>query len=513
MVRKYSSYLSGLVDRELLGVNPQFPFTKSRQFKSIRSGGSDILYVVDNEGQETLPFNVTHNNISNNGSLLAISDEVGNVSIVNSDIMNGNRQLTRINPHENAIFDTIFSPDDTFLLTCSGDSTAKVSDLESGSLLYTLIGHTASIKSGSISSDNPSLIATAGRDGYVFLWDLRCSAYARDPLSGSPFHKPVDIIRKVHEPENLYANSRNSSSRGASPATTPRGNQAKVFTAAELAQSSASSVRFLEGGSHGFSIITSGTSDGCIKLWDIRNIGSLSHKKVQTPAVTVKPHDFITDSGKNKSSPTFTAQVMPRSISLTGSLKSSTSNDSLDVPTNPFLIASSAANISSSPSTFKTHRRRGFSSMALTEDKSKIFAVSTDSFIYEINSRNLQPVQRFSSPGFACRSFYIKLSATNDYLAAGSSNGSVYLWSLNDIKNPVVLEGHTGEVSGVSLRKGLPKDCDVALSSCSDDHSTRIWKPRYIYPDDDRQCLEGFAMDWDGIPSMTTSTIENLGIS
>ena len=66
-----------------------------------------------------------------------------------------------------------FSPDGTRLATASSDGTSKIWDTGSGTLLFTLSGHSGSVLSLAFSPDGEQL-ATAGTDKTVRFWD-RCT--------------------------------------------------------------------------------------------------------------------------------------------------------------------------------------------------------------------------------------------------------------------------------------------------------------------------------------------------
>ncbi|KAJ3146655.1 hypothetical protein HDU89_006127 [Geranomyces variabilis] len=121
-------------------------------------------------------------------------------------------------------------------------------------------------------------------------------------------------------------------------------------------------------------------------------------------------------------------------------------------------------------------RAHGFSSFTLNSDGSRIYASCTDNHIYEFEAGRLgEPVQRFSAADYRCDTFYIKTSLSPDerFIASGSSDNGLYVWELgHPEKPPLVLRGHTGEVTGVSWNRS-----DLGtLASCSDDASVRIWK-------------------------------------
>jgi WD40 repeat protein len=78
--------------------------------------------------------------------------------------------------HANAVIDMCFSDDDTRLATASGDSTARVVDMTTQTVIGILGNHSASLKQVRFQPgvNNGNVLATSSRDGSVQIWDLRC---------------------------------------------------------------------------------------------------------------------------------------------------------------------------------------------------------------------------------------------------------------------------------------------------------------------------------------------------
>jgi WD40 repeat protein len=82
--------------------------------------------------------------------------------------------------HTNAIIDMVFSEDDAFLATASGDQTARIVDMTTQTTTSILGNHTASLKQVRFQPgpNNHSVIATSSRDGSIQIWDLRVNGYS-----------------------------------------------------------------------------------------------------------------------------------------------------------------------------------------------------------------------------------------------------------------------------------------------------------------------------------------------
>ena len=104
---------------------------------------------------------------------------------------------TRIdhNIHENGIFDLQWSPDDALLATCSGDHTARITEVTTGKALHVLRGHTSTVKTVTWDPQHVSLLSTGGRDGGICVWDLRIAGSTTHGLTSQ---SPVTVIDGAH---------------------------------------------------------------------------------------------------------------------------------------------------------------------------------------------------------------------------------------------------------------------------------------------------------------------------
>ncbi|KAL9096844.1 MAG: hypothetical protein Q9165_000808 [Trypethelium subeluteriae] len=110
-------------------------------------------------------------------SLVAFGDEEGSIRLIDSakDCYEGfSRAHVTFRPHTNAIMDLAFSPDDLRLVTGSGDQTSTVIDMQTQRTIYTMAGHSSSVKQVTFQPGQDRIVATSGRDGSIRLWDTRC---------------------------------------------------------------------------------------------------------------------------------------------------------------------------------------------------------------------------------------------------------------------------------------------------------------------------------------------------
>jgi len=109
--------------------------------------------------------------------------------------------------HTNAIIDMVFTDDDRFLATASGDQSARIVDMNTQTTISILGNHTASLKQVRFQpgANNHSVIATSSRDGSIQIWDLRVNGYSGEwiCLSRIPPHDRVMHMMQRCGPPNI----------------------------------------------------------------------------------------------------------------------------------------------------------------------------------------------------------------------------------------------------------------------------------------------------------------------
>ncbi len=105
---------------------------------------------------------------SNDGSHLAL---VFFATVEIWDLADSSQPQLILTGHNNAVHYAAFAPDDARLATASADSTAKVWDVASGELLFTLSGHEATVFRLAFSPDG-RFLTTASHDGTARIWNV-----------------------------------------------------------------------------------------------------------------------------------------------------------------------------------------------------------------------------------------------------------------------------------------------------------------------------------------------------
>nr|CAG8441802.1 6524_t:CDS:10 [Entrophospora candida] len=210
--------------------------------------------------------------------------------------------------------------------------------------------------------------------------------------------------------------------------------------------------------------------DGNIFIWDIRTVGlQKSETMLYNPAMSIlfahSPESF---RKKRKTYP-FPVRSKPTS-SVTGAqflkhdenlLASSGALDNIikywDLRKLSNLRHANPVQVSISGATAR--RPHGISTLLINNDGSRLYANSTDNYVYMYDALNLgAPLTRFTAPDFRCSSFYVRMAISPDdqYIACGSTDKNIYIWEVDypDV-SPIVLKGHENEVTSLSWSKNF----------------------------------------------------------
>ncbi|EJD01031.1 WD40 repeat-like protein [Fomitiporia mediterranea MF3/22] len=411
-----------------------FPTLKTLE-SFVSSNKADIFKCqsIDANSFLTPPYACAFSNASKRGQslTLAVATEQGTVDILNTkkrQDWDPEPSRTTLQIHNNGIFDVKWSPSDARIATASGDRTVAITDPNSsgGTALYSLNGgHFHTVKCVAWDPASNNLLVSGGRDGCIFLWDLRTSGAGNSEQGESDGRwKPVLSFPYAHEVVPGKAAKRGRTS---------------------LAPKSVTSIAYLPDSSH--EIVSSGSSDGILRKWDLRNPTSSPRKRSKKPS-PVLPIDSAAED-----------------------LTAVTYGEQPD-------------GLTSTP----TRRARGIASLAFGSGPSagRVFALSNDSRIHTYNASGAAGVplgvpqadQAYTHRHMATNSFYVRtaVSPCGRWLASGGANGSAFLFDVGADRSDklcmegVELRGQDGEVGGVDWADG-------ALATCADDGTVRIWRP------------------------------------
>ncbi|PWN53104.1 WD40 repeat-like protein [Violaceomyces palustris] len=109
-------------------------------------------------------------NLRADGKLLVAGDDSGLIQVFD---VNSRAILRTLKGHSFPVHLTRFSPNSTQIMSASDDRTVGLWDLPEQKRLRRFDNHTDYVRSGVVSSDNPSLLLSGSYDGTVRLWDSR----------------------------------------------------------------------------------------------------------------------------------------------------------------------------------------------------------------------------------------------------------------------------------------------------------------------------------------------------
>lgn len=261
------------------------------------SSSEDIHFTTSHDGHpRCIPFCAA---ACNTNSLVAVGDEEGRVRLLDTARDADFKKIHLcFQTHNNAIIDLAFSEDDQRLATASGDQTGKVIDMMTQVPISVLGQHTASLKQVRFQPGRGQghVLATSSRDGSIQIWDLRCHG---GPVSDTLVLERDQGLRYV-APRNVtlgcVVNSffgaheamprHQTRSVGLQPLTTATNDHADVASRGEvpgrLSDVSVTAIHWLPAGREHL-LLSACEADASIKLWDIRAIHTSKNHRAPTP--------------------------------------------------------------------------------------------------------------------------------------------------------------------------------------------------------------------------------------
>lgn len=465
----------GILDRasEPRCLGPSIGISKEWQQETTsfltRPEDAHVCMNVATPSEHTIPFCTAS---CNTNTLIAIGDEDGGVRLLESakdEKPEFSKAYLAFRPHSNAILDLAFSPDDLLLATASGDQTSQVIDMPTQRAIYTLAGHVSSVKQVCFQPGSSNVLASSSRDGSVQIWDLRCKGFdapvrdiriSLESCSGettrSSAPNKVKWARSVNTIFEAHA-SRQPASTIAAASDRP----APSFDAPSKTESpgrrgdvSITALSFLHPGREHL-LLTASEANASVKLWDLRT--THNHRR-------------------SRASPLSSTRQ---------------------------------------PDSHNKHRHFGMTSLSLSGDGGRLYALCRDNTIYAYSTSHLilghapelsklflkprrsggpereglGPIYGFRHPKFHATTFYVKSALRpakddkSEVLAVGSSDGCAvifptderYMQRSSDSPLPIyqhgsaLIRGHSRELTGLTW---TPKG---ELITVGDDFAARCW--------------------------------------
>ncbi|KAI4120879.1 MAG: hypothetical protein LQ338_006704 [Usnochroma carphineum] len=481
IVRSQRTPVTGLLSRELgLGVPKQhrLPICSGLDWQSETAdfcSSPHESHVCDNPvdtSKNTLPFCSV---ACNTNSLVAIGDEDGAIRLLDTG-EDGKSQFDQayltFRPHTNAIMDLAFSPDDLVLATAAGDQTAQIIDMPTQCITHVFADHLATVKQIKFQPGSSSVIATSSRDGSVMLWDLRCkgsnnhvrglhtslNGSADGQASGSPpkritYSRCVDSIIDAH----LYRGHPSLVAAYAALTDETYDMPSRNQTSAKHGYHSVTSLAFLPPGREHL-LLTASEANTSVRLWDLRMAHSYRRSSEAVPLSSTRQPDSHAEH----------REFGITSLALSGDggrFYALSRDNTIYAYSTSHLILGHAPELSS-----------------ISENNNSLIRKSR--FSRHTEKEGLGPIYGFRHPLFHATSFFVKIAvraAKNDrseLLAAGSSDGCAVLWPTDERylhrRNPRIRDIPLN--STIPGSKAPPGPYNTPPSSAS--HSPRPSLPR-----------------------------------
>jgi WD40 repeat protein len=235
--------------------------------------------------------------------MVAVGDEEGHVRLLdaaNEPGVDFSQHHLAFQAHGNAIIDMAFSDDDYRLATASGDQTARVFDMMTRTPISLLGHHTASLKQVRFQpgSSNGNVLASCGRDGSIQVWDLRCSGPVAEipPIHASrTLEYRVPRQMSVGSVINLIYGAHASRYRqlGINPAAASLDVASRSEVPGRIGEVSVTSLQFLGPGREHL-LLSACEADASVRLWDIRSIHTSRNRSCEPLSFTRSPDSHTT---------------------------------------------------------------------------------------------------------------------------------------------------------------------------------------------------------------------------
>ncbi|GAA5814928.1 hypothetical protein MFLAVUS_008431 [Mucor flavus] len=217
---------------------------------------NNIFQFIFPDHELCTPFYCDYSHQACDGQLLAVADEDGRLSILRTDKDNHISNLEYHNSfycHRHAMTDVKWSKDDTMLATASIDRVIRLWDAETKTSLAEFAGHNDCVRSVNWHPTNEHLIITGSKDGSYKIWDTRFNQKVSDDNIDDTTVAVYSAIKTVTNAHSDVKTTNKTSKKS--------GFQSRIIRSVTCAM-------FLN--SDEDKVISSGSVDGTIKLWDVR---------------------------------------------------------------------------------------------------------------------------------------------------------------------------------------------------------------------------------------------------
>jgi WD40 repeat protein/serine/threonine protein kinase len=352
----------------------------------------------------------------------------GDVTIKLWDVQTGQEVLTLRGGHSGGIFWVAFSPDGHRLVSASADRTVRVWEAtpargEPDQGCLTLRGHAGEVNTVAFHPKDPRLLASAGRDGTIRLWDAGSGELLRTLNA-----HPGNVAGLAFSPD------------GQRLASAGRDMRLRVWDATKWQEVPPWPRDINSGGSVAFSpdgrlLASARYAQKSLRIWD----AATGQVKLELPNPWVTASVAFSPDGRHLASANYDGTVRV-----------------WDVKTRKEVVRSPL-------------RHGGFAtSVAFSRDGRRLASGSRDETVKVWDTTTWEPRLVLSDPTGRVQS--VAFSPDGRCLAWGSTDSTVKVWDEAGARIHT-LRGHTGWVNSVAFSRD-----GVQIASASADGTVRIWK-------------------------------------
>ncbi|KAI7869768.1 WD40-repeat-containing domain protein [Spinellus fusiger] len=236
------------------------------------------------DGRKCIPYACDFAYSTHGGQLLAVTDEYGRVTLIRTDKSSAAEDMDyhkTFQAHDGAVYDIKWCPNDQYIATAAADKLMLLWDVETQTRLACFQDHEMTLKSVNWHPVNPHLLVTASKDGSINVWDTRFrikdTLSAEDGLS-LPIYAPIRHITDAH--------------------CEPSRKTRKTPPKAHLPDRPVTCALFINHGED--KIVSSGSHDGTIKMWDCRLMSRANHVVSCTSGVARGISDMKIDASGSR---------------------------------------------------------------------------------------------------------------------------------------------------------------------------------------------------------------------
>jgi WD40 repeat protein len=371
-------------------------------------------------------------------------------------------ELPRVEDHEE-LSTCAFSPDGLRLASGAIDNTVRVSDLETGKTLLTLVGHTEGISDVAFSPEDGRRIASISSDGTTRVWDVDTGE-----CRTMQHFKAAFRVAFSSDGRHVYSGCHDGKTRIW---------DAETGTLLDVLAGHYGSIPSIASAPDGRRVATGGSTDGKVLVWDLESDGApreLENQSAAVSGVAISPNGlYLVAGSRNGTVRTWDLE----SGQILFEFEDST-NPVVDVDfsKNGQLIAAAGKNqtirIWDASTRRTSHSLPGHTkavrAFAFSPDSRRAVSASDDTTVGIWDMTEGRQLLALTGHEQAVNS--VAFHPGGHLVVSGSQDRTVRIWDESRQWAPAVLSGHTGAVHAVAVSPD-----GKLVASGSEDSTVRIW--------------------------------------